>query len=426
MQRQVGHAPAEGSDPAAFRQCAEILQQATRMGEGCRRGRIQPPQGVGFVNAPGRQFQRQAGQIDVQDLGPAAFTQVAMGRLAPEPIADTRSQTSGASAALVGRRAGYRQGGQAGHAAHRIESRHAAQSAVHHHPDAFDGQAGFGDGSGQHDFAPPGRSRGDGRVLPLPGEVAVERGHRPFRRQPAIRQQAGRPPDLRGTGEKDQQTARIAVNRAPDHIHHGALEGLMGRTLHIAGRDWIQPPVAADQGRILQQVGHRRRFQGGRHHQQPQVCIEHPPDIQAQGQPQIGLQAAFVEFVEDHQPHTVQRGIVLQHARQHALGHHLDAGFRANAPFHAHAVADDLSDALAKPRRHVPGRRPCGQAPRRQQQHPPTGHPRFVQKRRWHRRRLAGAGRCHQHRRMVVGQGAPQRRQRFVNRQCRMPRYLFT
>ena len=49
---------------------------------------------------------------------------------------------------------------------------------------------------------------------------------------------------------------------------------------------------------------------------------------------------------------------MLQHARQHPLGHHLDAGARTDAALQPHAVADCLADLLAKALGHEPRRRP--------------------------------------------------------------------
>ena len=48
--------------------------------------------------------------------------------------------------------------------------------------------------------------------------------------------------------------------------------------------------------------------------------------LAAQGEGQVGVQAALVELVEDHAADPVERRVVLQQPEQDAVGHHLDAG----------------------------------------------------------------------------------------------------
>ncbi|MNC37342.1 hypothetical protein D3C75_859010 [compost metagenome] len=70
-----------------------------------------------------------------------------------------------------------------------------------------------------------------------------------------------------------------------------------------------------------------------------------------------------MEFIEDHQPYAGQLGIVLQHAGEDPLGHHLQPGIRPDAGFGPHPVADRLARLLAqqlgKTLRHVARRQPA-------------------------------------------------------------------
>ncbi len=84
--------------------------------------------------------------------------------------------------------------------------------------------------------------------------------------------------------------------------------------------------------------------------------------VEQQRQRQIRLQAALVEFVEDHQRHAAQLGIALQHARQDAFRHHFQSGGRPDAVLAAHAKADGgaglLAELLRQALRHVARRQP--------------------------------------------------------------------
>ncbi len=92
------------------------------------------------------------------------------------PQAVTYPGPSGLARPPVGRRVfadGYRL--RARKVRFRIKPRSAASAAVHHDFDAFDGQAGFGNGGGQHHFAFARRVGHNGPVLFLLGQLAVQR-----------------------------------------------------------------------------------------------------------------------------------------------------------------------------------------------------------------------------------------------------------
>ena len=73
-----------------------------------------------------------------------------------------------------------------------------------------------------------------------------------------------------------------------------------------------------------------------------------PLHVQAEREPEVGLQAALVEFVEDHAGHALQCRIVLQHPRQHAFGDDLDHRVRARPGIEPRAVPDPSADVLGQ------------------------------------------------------------------------------
>jgi hypothetical protein len=106
-----------------------------------------------------------------------------------------------------------------------------------------------------------------------------------------------------------------------------------------------------------------------------------------------------VEFVEDQGADTGEFGVIENHARQHAFGDDENPGPVGDQFFHAHRVTDGVARLLAEQRRHAPGRGTGGE-PAGLEEHdpPPSLQPRRVEQGEWDQRRLAGAGRRHQHR----------------------------
>src|SRR6187401_2453002 len=78
----------------------------------------------------------------------------------------------------------------------------------------------------------------------------------------------------------------------------------------------------------------------------------------------VALGAALVKLVEDHEAVPVERGVLLHHARQHALGDDLDARGTADLCVEPGAVANGATDGLATEMRHAMRRSPRGEASR--------------------------------------------------------------
>ena len=58
---------------------------------------------------------------------------------------------------------------------------------------------------------------------------------------------------------------------------------------------------------------------------QAQILAQVLLTLDAERQPQVGVQAAFVKFIENYAADTGQAGVLLQHSREDALGDHFDA-----------------------------------------------------------------------------------------------------
>ena len=117
--------------------------------------------------------------------------------------------------------------------------------------------------------------------------------------------------------------------------------------------------LRGDKGGILHQAGNRFGIKGGGHDDHHQILTQRAAQFQGQRKAQIGVQAAFVEFIEDHSADTGQVGVGLDHAGQDAFGHHLDAGGATDLGFALDAVSYSLPYRFAQGLRH-PLRRGAG------------------------------------------------------------------
>ena len=160
--------------------------------------------------------------------------------------------------------------------------------------------------------------------------------------------------DLRDAGEEGEYRAIPFIKRLADRGGDLILEALARLIAEIACLDGPCTAEAFDHGRckkFLRQVSRQRR----RHQHDAEIIAEHALRIKREGQPLIGVERAFVEFVEDHAGNALQRRVGQDHAAEHALGDDLDTRPLRRAYIEARAQADGLTDAFAKGRRHAFG-----------------------------------------------------------------------
>ncbi len=136
-------------------------------------------------------------------------------------------------------------------------------------------------------------------------------------------------------GRSRQEHQHVAVGIAQDPLH------LCSQWLHLARREIA---LLGQQGQRLAKVAdsnrkhaalcfhhrciaephcHRRRIDGGRHHQQAQWQVQGFLRFPAQRQAQVRVQAALVEFIEDHGRHAGKRDICCSIRVRMPSGHYL-------------------------------------------------------------------------------------------------------
>jgi hypothetical protein len=111
----------------------------------------------------------------------------------------------------------------------------------------------------------------------------------------------------------------------------------------------------SDNRRVIEQPGYGGSVDRGGHDGDAQIRSNEATGMKHERQSRVALQAALVEFVEDHEPVIVEYRILLYHARQHALGDDLDARGRADLCIETRAVTDRAPDAFFTEKGHALG-----------------------------------------------------------------------
>ncbi len=262
----------------------------------------------------------------------------------------------------------------------------------------------------------PERRRRNGAVLLARIERAEQRHDIDVRIADALLEQRLGAADFGSARQKHQNRAGIGAQRALHGVGHLALDRRALVAAEIARLDRKSAALAFDHRRISQQRRHPRAIERRRHHQDFQILAQALLRVTRQCQPEIGIERAFVKFVEQHGGDAVERGIVEHEPREHAFGDDLDARAFGDFRTETHAQTDRIADLLAQRRGHAGRRGAGGQPARLQHQNLLVFRPWLVEQHQRHARGLAGAGRRHQHGGIVRRERGGQPRQRVVDR----------
>ena len=296
-QRQPPQFPPFLGDAAIRVDGAEFNEQHLRLGKGRTRRRIEEGKLFGR-RAPGREVERETGKVGGEDFRAGIGFERRGLRLVPEPVADARLGAAGAAAALVGRRARHAHGLKPRHADIGFVARHAGKPAVDDDAHALDGDRGFGDRGGQHDFAAAACGGGDGAVLLVAGERAVERDDIACRLEPAFEQRLGAA-DFRRSGKEREQRAWLRARCAADRV--GDLRLDRPRiAADIAGLDRKGAAFGGDYRGLAEERGDAGAVDRRRHDEEPQILAQPLLHVARQRQAEIGIERALVEFIEEH------------------------------------------------------------------------------------------------------------------------------
>ena len=395
----------------------ETCERLARLGHRSGGRRVQQGQPFHRLRPPARQIEGERGQVRLLNLRPLMRDQTTRLLLVPQAVTDAGLDTPRPAAPLLRRGSADLDGGQASQAAGRLETRYTRQAAVNDDAHPLNRQAGLGHRGRQHHLAATRRGGLDGPVLLALVQRAIQGDHVDRRITQPLFQALDRAVNLPLSRQEGQDRAGLVMQGLNHGLGHGVLESFNRVATQIAGLDREHPPLGLDDGGAAQQLGHARDVERRRHDQQAQIVAQHGLAVARQRQPQISVQTAFVEFVEQDGADAFQPRIVQDHPREDALGHHLDSGVRADPALQTSAVSDGSSRFLAQAGGHAVGGGARGQSSRLQHQNPAVAQPRLIQQRQRHDRRLARARRRGQHDRRGLSQGGLERLQNGVNRQ---------
>ena len=396
---------------------AKLAEQSFGLTQRGLRRRIEEGKLARIADAPLRQIEQEGRQVGGENFRPRIGLERAGLRLVPQPIADARLGAAGAAAALVGGGARDAHGFQPRQTDIRLVARHARQAAVDDHAHAFDGERSLGNRCRQHHLAPPRRRRCDGAVLLACIERAKERDDIDARVVDAFFQKRRAAADFRRARQEHQRGARLGAERALDGVGHLGFDARARIAAEIARVDRKAAALALDHRRVAEQRRHAGAVERRRHHQEFQVLAQALLHVARQRQSEIGVERAFVEFVEQHRGNAVERRIVEHQPREHALGDDLDARALPDLGAEAHAQAHRVADLFAQRGCHARGGGARRQPARLQNENFLAVRPGLIEQHQRHACGLAGARRRHQHGGVARRQRGSQPRQRVVDGQ---------
>ena len=108
----------------------------------------------------------------------------------------------------------------------------------------------------------------------------------------------------------------------------------------------MRPAGNRDRRTAIEIAGDGIRVHGGRHHDDAEI-VARQPGLPGQREPEIRVDAALVELVEDDRPKAGEERILLQPGRQDAFGGQQHPGVRTELPLEADVPADFAAERPA-------------------------------------------------------------------------------
>ena len=402
--------PAVLGDRSVVVECIEHAQQLVGRLHRLRRWRIEERQ-VARLHVPRCELERQTGEVDLGDLGREVGEPRALLELAPQPVADARLGSAGASRRVDRLRRDSSRPSSADSCRCARRSVEPARGRRRRRPARP--QTVSDDSAMSVLSTTRRRPAGDGcsasscsasDSAPASGYTSTWSGRRPLSNDSTrrISPMPGRNTRTSPTSSRSAVTmasVTAASTRTPLAMGSERMStGCWRPSLSTMGTG--PSTVAAQHACQLRAVG------CGRHGQDAQVGSQRGACVQREGQAEVGRQVALVHLVEDDDAHTGQLGVV-------------SAGVGSALPRSPPRCAS--IDRCAA--RHESGSRRCHRPARRERRHPVRGRasrqparlehddalgaqPRLVEQPQRHDGGLAGTGRCDEDGAVSIGQCA--------------------
>ena len=414
-------------------QRTDRLQPRLRLCDRSGRWRIEPTELARVDDPPTRAVEHHGHQVVFVDFGRIEGRHPGGRRRLPQPVGNPRPLPRPASRALRRRRLTRAFGDQSRDTRRLVKARTPRQASIDHDSHPVDGQAGFGNARREDQLA---RAAGVAhqrlalhRGVDLPMEPVDDKRQtrRLDRRRCAL--------DVGGAGQKGEHVAFLLIGqRLPHRGEHARFQPILGAAPDMAQIKRPALAFALDHRRIAEQRSEARAVERRRHCDEPQIVTQPLLRIDCEREREIAVEAAFVDFVEQHRRHALQFRIGKNAVAEQTRRHHQKARRRRLLAVEARRIADRPADRFAHFLGNALGRRPRREAPWREQPHRALA-PWLAQQGRRDARRLARARRrdddgvglqeqrrhdVGQHR--VDGQEGPGGRHRRLNRRGRPQR----
>jgi hypothetical protein len=325
---------------------------------------IDPAEISRIADAPERAGEHQRGQVRLEDFRRIVAREACGRCLFPQTIRDARPEAGGAAGALGDGGLARAFGDQAGHAGGTVVAGAPGQARVDDDADAVESQAGLGDAGGEYDLPPAVGFGEDRRTLGRGIEAAVE-----FVEDDVVGE-VGKPfsgpLDLRDAGEEREHPAFRFAERAANGGGDRVLDPQLGLATDMAERQRIAAAFTFDHGAPLSIGVHQRcksrSVERCGHRNNAQIGAEAGLYVEREGKTEIAVEAAFVDFVEQHGRDAGEFGVGLDARDEDALSDHRHAGGGGALAVHAGGVAEGAANGFARGRGHALGGGAGGQA----------------------------------------------------------------
>lgn len=278
-----------------------------------------------------------------------------------------RIQADGAAGCRAGGAAGALDGGGLGDAGELENGQpgggvggDAGEARVNHGADAVDSDGAFGDVGGKNELGARGRE--NGAILFSRGQVTVEGDEEDAGACGEALAGTGGAADFRGPWEKDEG---IAVEGLGEEALDGGddllLEGgrRVGKVGDVEGKE---ETFGLQDRAVTQMGGERSGVEGGGHNEETESGAGGALEAEQEGQGEIAVDVALVEFVEDDNGDAAESGVGEEAASKHPLGEETEAGAGARDVFETDLVAGGLADGFAHFSRDAAGGESGGEA----------------------------------------------------------------
>ena len=157
-----------------------------------------------------------------------------------------------------------------------------------------------------------------------------------------------------------QKNKNIAILRCPTDCICNSLRHVFTAEilLRINNINRKHPPSTLNEW-SLQRITNCRTLYSGRHYHKTQIGTQELLRLSAKSKSKVGMQASLMKFIEDNDAYTVERRVMLQHARQNTFGQNLYSGIAAYASLKTNAITNGLANRFVKQRRHTFSNLPC-------------------------------------------------------------------